>query len=126
MFKYVKGQHNVYEVVEGTFRSCDASSGVLAKYESGDDRVELTEAKKYWFLCNIDGHCLGGMRFSIDVKKTSAPSDNTDPKNVSPSSQPHEFPAAPPPTSSSRGTLLSESWKTWICIMVFGIVFWSV
>lgn len=70
-FKYTKGQHNVYEVTESTYRSCDASNGVIAKYESGNDQITLTEAKKYWFICNVAGHCLGGMRFSIDVKQNS-------------------------------------------------------
>ncbi|ESW14806.1 hypothetical protein PHAVU_007G018900 [Phaseolus vulgaris] len=68
VFKYIKGQHNVYEVTEDTFRSCDAGSGVLAKYESGEDEVALNEVKKYWFICNFAGHCLGGMRFGIEVK----------------------------------------------------------
>lgn len=122
VFKYVKKQHDVYEVEEEAFRSCDASSGVLAKYDSGNDRVKLTEAKKYWFLCNVDGHCLGGMRFIIDVKQSSTHSDTTDSTNVSPSSQPNEIPATPP-TSSSRGTLLSESWKTVIYVMAFGMLF---
>ncbi|KAG5077378.1 hypothetical protein JHK82_056073 [Glycine max] len=65
---YVKGQHNVYEVTEDTFRSCDASSGVLAKFETGEDQVALSEVKRYWFICNVAGHCLGGMRFGIEVK----------------------------------------------------------
>ncbi|XP_030522956.1 basic blue protein-like [Rhodamnia argentea] len=68
VFKYVKGQHDVYEVTESTFRSCDTSTGVLAKHTSGNDQVTLTEAKKYWFVCNVAGHCLGGMRFGIVVK----------------------------------------------------------
>ncbi|KAH1035523.1 hypothetical protein AAZX31_20G096200 [Glycine max] len=68
VFKYVKGQHNVYEVTEDTFRSCDASSGVLAKFETGEDQVALSEVKRYWFICNVAGHCLGGMRFGIEVK----------------------------------------------------------
>ncbi|XP_022726758.1 mavicyanin-like [Durio zibethinus] len=67
-FKYNKGQHDAFEVTEETYRSCDTSSGVLAKYETGDDQVKLTESKKYWFVCNVSGHCLGGMRFGIDVK----------------------------------------------------------
>ncbi|CAL5210159.1 unnamed protein product [Lathyrus oleraceus] len=71
VFKYVKGQHNVYEVRENTFRSCETSSGVLAKYESGEDQVVLNKVKKYWFICNIVGHCLGGMRFGIEVKEDS-------------------------------------------------------
>ncbi|QCE08707.1 Cupredoxin [Vigna unguiculata] len=68
VFRYIKGQHNVYEVTEESFRSCDADSGVLAKYESGEDEVALSEVKKYWFICNFAGHCYGGMRFGIEVK----------------------------------------------------------
>nr|GMC85319.1 Blue copper protein [Ipomoea batatas] len=67
VFKYVKGQHNVYEVTESTYESCDTSSGVLGKYESGNDQVKLKEARKYWFVCDKDGHCLGGMRFGINL-----------------------------------------------------------
>ena len=68
-FKYNKRQHNAFEVTEATYRSCDTSSGVLRKYETGDDQVKLNETKKYWFLCNVSGHCHGGMRFGIDVKE---------------------------------------------------------
>ncbi|KAG4984631.1 hypothetical protein JHK82_029461 [Glycine max] len=78
VFKYVKGQHNVYEVTEDTFRSCDASSGVLAKYESGEDQVALSEVKRHWFICNIAGHCLGGMRFGIEVKDGNSVTNSTD------------------------------------------------
>ncbi|MBA0734490.1 hypothetical protein Gogos_018395, partial [Gossypium gossypioides] len=78
-FTYNKGQHNVFEVTESTYRTCDASSGVLAKYESGDDKVELTKSKKYWFICNVSGHCLGGMRFGVDVKAGNTSSTNLDP-----------------------------------------------
>lgn len=68
----MKGQHNVYEVIESTYKSCDASRGVLATYETGKDEVKLMEAKKHWFICNVDRHCLGGMRFGVDVKDSSA------------------------------------------------------
>ncbi|KAI4297782.1 hypothetical protein L6164_037649 [Bauhinia variegata] len=85
VFKYLKGEHNVYQVSEDTYRSCDTSSGVLAKYDSGEDQVELSEAKRYWFICNIPGHCLGGMRFGIQVRAANStqppieptPSDNS-------------------------------------------------
>ncbi|XP_027185857.1 mavicyanin-like [Coffea eugenioides] len=77
VFKYTKGEHNVYEVSEATFRSCDASSGVVAKYTSGSDQIELKEAKKYWFICDISGHCLDGMRFGVDVSQAGAASNTT-------------------------------------------------
>lgn len=72
------GEHDAYEVTEVTYRSCNPSTGVLAKYDSGDDKVPLNEARRYWFICTITGHCLGGMRFTIDVKGAgAAPSNNT-------------------------------------------------
>ncbi|KAK7280577.1 hypothetical protein RJT34_25641 [Clitoria ternatea] len=90
VFKYMKGQHNVYEVTEETYRSCDASGGVLAKYESGEDQVTLNEIKRYWFICNIAGHCLGGMRFGVEVK---------DGNNVNP--PPNNPPIQPTPSVNS-------------------------
>ncbi|XP_019432465.1 PREDICTED: basic blue protein-like [Lupinus angustifolius] len=77
VFRYVKEQHNVYEVTEDTFRSCNASSGVLVKYDSGEDRVKLNKVKKYWFICDIPGHCLGGMRFGIDARNSSNATNST-------------------------------------------------
>ncbi|KAF9594093.1 hypothetical protein IFM89_027384 [Coptis chinensis] len=72
VFKYVPGQHNTYEVTEDTYRSCNTSTGVLNIYESGNDQVSLRDVKKYWFICNVPGHCSGGMRFGIDVTKASS------------------------------------------------------
>ncbi|CAN1748758.1 unnamed protein product [Linum perenne] len=67
-FKYTKSDHNVYEVTRQVFQSCNTSNGeVLAKYQSGDDQIQLREARKYWFICQVDGHCLGGMRLAIGV-----------------------------------------------------------
>ncbi|XP_037493689.1 mavicyanin-like [Jatropha curcas] len=107
VFKYVKGQHNVYEVMEKTYRSCDTSSGVIAKYESGNDEIKLTQQKKYWFICNVDGHCLGGMRFEIDVKRQSISTSNGEP--------------IPPPTSSTTKHAL-DPWNIY-CLVAFGILF---
>ncbi|XP_026432929.1 basic blue protein-like [Papaver somniferum] len=76
-FDYVKGQHNVKEVTEITFRTCDTeiSGAVLEKYESGHDKVCLTQARNYWFVCDVPGHCTGGMKFGIQVTNadTTAP-----------------------------------------------------
>ncbi|CAI0376890.1 unnamed protein product [Linum tenue] len=66
-FKYTRTEHNVYEVTKEVYQSCNASDGVLAKYQTGNEQIELKEAKKHWFICEIDGHCLGGMRLAVDV-----------------------------------------------------------
>ncbi|XP_042065564.1 basic blue protein-like [Salvia splendens] len=78
VFKYSKAQHNVKEVTDATYRSCNASNGVIAIYESGNDEIRLTDAKKYNFICDKDSHCIGGMRFSATVLEAST-SNNTTP-----------------------------------------------
>ena len=101
VFKYTKGEHNVYEVSEATFRSCDASSGVVAKYTTGSDQIELKEAKEYWFICDISGHCLDGMRFGVDVSQAGAASNTT----ASGTSASAPLPFNPNPNNASeRGT----------------------
>ncbi|URE24632.1 Blue copper binding protein-like [Musa troglodytarum] len=72
VFRYLAGQHDVYQVTEETYRSCNSSSGVLRRYASGADRVPLEAATTYWFICNTSGHCLGGMKFGISVANSSS------------------------------------------------------
>ncbi|CAJ1977629.1 unnamed protein product [Sphenostylis stenocarpa] len=113
VFKYMKGQHNVYEVTEDTFRSCDASSGVLAKYESGEDEVALNEVKKYWFICNFAGHCLGGMRFGIKVK---------DATNLTHFKDIHPPPIQPTPLHNSCSTyFVSQRWTLILNFIPLGL-----
>lgn len=114
VFKYVKKEHNVYEVTEGTFRLCDASSGVLAKYDSGEDRVELNEVKRYWFICNIPGHCLGGMRFGIEVRNSSNATHSTD-GTLNPQIE-------PTPSDNSCKTYFSERWRVTGNLIPFGLL----
>ncbi|CAD6335347.1 unnamed protein product [Miscanthus lutarioriparius] len=70
VFQYVSSQHNLYEVTEEVYRSCDTAvgggNGVRVKYTSGYDRVVLAEARGYWFICDFPGHCLGGMRVAVN------------------------------------------------------------
>ncbi|KAE8690687.1 hypothetical protein F3Y22_tig00110893pilonHSYRG00286 [Hibiscus syriacus] len=105
-FKYNKGQHNAFEVTESTYRTCESSSGVLAKYESGEDKVKLNESKKYWFVCNVTGHCLGGMRFGIQVKAGHNTTTNSEPV----------------PSVNSACISAFDSWSFGICLFAFGIL----
>ncbi|EOX97628.1 hypothetical protein QUC31_015599 [Theobroma cacao] len=104
-FKYNKGQHNAFEVTEATYRSCDTSSGVLARHETGDDKVNLTESKKYWFVCNVGGHCLGGMRFGIDIKAGNTSTN-----------------LGPTPSANSGSTYALERWSLSLCLFASGIL----
>ncbi|XVE93877.1 hypothetical protein REPUB_Repub01dG0232500 [Reevesia pubescens] len=105
-FKYNKGQHNAFEVTEATYRSCDTSSGVLAKYDTGDELVKLTESKKYWFVCNVSGHCLGGMRFGIDVKAGNTTSTNLEPT----------------PSPNSATTYAFDRWSLGLYLFAYGFL----
>ncbi|KAL3539099.1 hypothetical protein ACH5RR_002465 [Cinchona calisaya] len=90
VFVYPKGAHDVNEVTEATFRSCNASNGVLSKYNSGNDQIKLTDAKKYWFICDIPGHCLGGMRFAINVTEASAAANTNNTTGSNPTTTPNK------------------------------------
>ncbi|KAG6466544.1 mavicyanin-like [Zingiber officinale] len=67
VFNYVRVLHNVYQVTEETYRSCNWSSGVIKMYDSGSDQVTLAEATSFWFICAVEGHCQGGMRMGVKV-----------------------------------------------------------
>lgn len=103
----------MYEVSEETYRSCNASKGVVGEYDSGNDEIELKEARKYWFICNVAGHCLGGMRFGIEVNQ---PNSTIHVPNS-------DF--QPPPPTTNHGSY--ESYQIWsstlIFIIAFGLVF---
>ncbi|XP_065036543.1 chemocyanin-like [Musa acuminata AAA Group] len=110
LFSYIRGQHDVYRVVEDTFRSCDVSSGVVSSYDSGNDVVNLTRAAKYWFLCNVKGHCRGGMRFGITVARASpSPSGGGDGESPFPTSP-------PPPLPGNAGASVART--TWWLVVI--------
>ncbi|XP_074287856.1 basic blue protein-like [Silene latifolia] len=87
VFSYTPTRHNVYEVTKTTFQSCNTSTGVDAKYSSGNDEIVLKEAKPYWFVCTVDDHCRVGMKLAVNVTAAST--------NITPS---------PPPATSSENS----------------------
>ncbi|XP_072973849.1 basic blue protein-like [Typha angustifolia] len=122
VFNYVKGQHDVRRVTEDTYRSCDARSGVFDVYSSGRDRVNLTAEMSYWFICDVKGHCLGGMKFGISVGAARAEggsgnSSNTNGAGLSP-------PPPPPPLPQGNGGAGDgTAWRRWL---VSALTFWVI
>ena len=92
VFDYVKEQHNVYRVTQDEFRTCEPANHTLGVWATGHDLVNLTVPGDYYFLCNVTGHCLGGMKFSITVAAPAPPPP--------PSPPPPALPSSPPPPSS--------------------------
>lgn len=118
VFNYVEGQHDVYQVTQDTYRSCDTSTGVIKTYKSGSDRITLKEAQRYWFICNVSGHCLGGMKFGVNVKASNATTQPTQqPNPISPTSE--------PTPANGVGSILIHNMKGWK--WVFNLVaFWTL
>ncbi|CAN6215603.1 unnamed protein product [Urochloa humidicola] len=111
VFQYVSSQHNVYEVSESTYRSCDTgggNDGVRAKYTSGYDRVVLAEPRSYWFICDFPGHCLGGMKLAVNVS-AAAVAGPSPPDDV-------PLPLLQPGGSSNAAASLAgtEGYRSWV------------
>jgi hypothetical protein len=110
VFNYVKSQHNVYEVTEAAYRSCDATApgSVLATYDTGFDRIVLADAKTYWFICEVPNHCIGGMKLAVNVSGAAGAPGGSPTIEVPP----------PSPSTASR-----SSWTAaWGGLVVLGVV----
>ncbi|CAL9760473.1 unnamed protein product [Musa acuminata subsp. burmannicoides] len=114
VFKYVQVQHNVYQVTEETYRSCDSSTGVTRTYDSGDDRVTLGEATSYWFICTISGHCQAGMRLAVSVGNSS--SDGGGATSAAPS--------PPEQGNGAAGGRMGWWWKAWMLCLSLCLLTW--
>ncbi|CAN6175176.1 unnamed protein product [Urochloa humidicola] len=95
VFNYVAAQHNVYRVTQDAFRACEpAANQTMGSWATGHDFVNLTVPGDYYYICDVAGHCLGGMKFAVTV---AAP---TPPPPV-PSPPPPALSPPPPPASSA-------------------------
>ncbi|CAL5063110.1 unnamed protein product [Urochloa decumbens] len=95
VFNYVAAQHNVYRVTQDAFRDCEAAANeTMGSWATGHDLVNLTVPGDYYFICDVAGHCLGGMKFAVAV---AAPP----PPPPAPSSPPPPALLPPPPPASS-------------------------
>ncbi|KAJ4964427.1 hypothetical protein NE237_024366 [Protea cynaroides] len=107
LFEYVKEEHNVMEVTEGTYKSCDGNSGLVRTYHSGSDQITLTETGNYWFICSFPGHCLDGMKCGVQVEEVNA---------------------VPQPSTSILPLEINgiyrfqASCRAWTCLLSFGIL----
>ena len=100
VFNYVAEQHDVHRVTQDAFRTCEpAANQSMGAWATGHDLVNLTVPGDYYFICNVSGHCLGGMKFAVAVVA---------PPPSPPPPPPALLPPPPPPPASSAGA----SWNT--------------
>ncbi|KAL6846685.1 hypothetical protein ACP4OV_024133 [Aristida adscensionis] len=121
VFSYVVPQHNVYRVTQEAFRTCEpAANQTVRVWASGRDIVNLTAPGDYYFICNVAGHCLGGMRLAVAVAAPPPP----------PPSPPASLPPPPPPPVGSAGVSSRRrlAWPEVVrvsCLAVVGLLLGS-
>ncbi|XP_021909800.1 mavicyanin-like [Carica papaya] len=66
VFDYNNKFHNVKQVSEQDFETCNATSPI-ATHTTGSDTVTLKKLGNYYFLCGFQGHCEAGQRIQLVV-----------------------------------------------------------
>ncbi|CAN0829688.1 Blue copper protein [Linum grandiflorum] len=67
VFKYEKGEHNVFEVTKSEYEQCIVPTDPSKKLETGNDAVMLNSKGGKYYLCGEPGHCAGGQKLAINV-----------------------------------------------------------
>ncbi|XP_061996280.1 mavicyanin-like [Rosa rugosa] len=97
-FSYNKQYHNVVQVSEQGFKSCNSSSPIAA-YSSGSDTITLERPGHYYFLCGAPGHCEDGQKVDVQVSRPIPDNPSPAPSGLSSPSTPH--PEERPPHSAA-------------------------
>uniref|UniRef100_A0ACD5XUR7 Uncharacterized protein n=1 Tax=Avena sativa TaxID=4498 RepID=A0ACD5XUR7_AVESA len=118
-FNYVPGQHDVYQVTQDAFRTCEPTARQIVRgWASGSDVADLAAPGDYYFICNVTGHCLGGMKFTVAVAELPPPPPPPPPPPAFPT------PAPPPPPSSGASLLRGPLHVAGVsCLAVIGLLF---
>jgi hypothetical protein len=67
VFKYLPSAHNVQEVNEADYTTCN-SLNPIAEYESGNDVITFPKPGTRFYICGFLGHCdQGGMRMKTTI-----------------------------------------------------------
>ncbi|KAJ6425856.1 hypothetical protein OIU84_026436 [Salix udensis] len=66
VFNYNNQFHNVKQVTQQGFESCNATSPI-ATYTNGSDKVTLEKHGHFYFICGYPGHCQAGQKIDISV-----------------------------------------------------------
>ncbi|ONH95639.1 hypothetical protein PRUPE_7G082100 [Prunus persica] len=110
-FAYNNQFHNVMQVSDQDFQSCNATSAIAA-YTSGSDTFTLKRPGHFYFLCGAPGHCQAGQKVDIEVTlpvpESMIPSPSPSPYGSSSPSVSHPEEMSPSSTLSIAPTLNSS------------------
>ncbi|KAM7485559.1 hypothetical protein LguiA_001568 [Lonicera macranthoides] len=71
IFTYLPTYHNVMQVTNAAYKSCN-SSAPIATYRTGNDSITVTTGGHHYFLCGTPGHCQIGQKVDINVLLVSS------------------------------------------------------
>ncbi|KAE8675878.1 putative Early nodulin 16 [Hibiscus syriacus] len=98
VFNFVTGAHNVEEVTEAVYDSCNGTNNPISTHNTGPARITLNRLGEYHFICSVPGHCTAGQKLSVDVRngpRTAAPTPGSSPNGPGiPGSGPNGSPSS--------------------------------
>ncbi|XP_027344825.1 cucumber peeling cupredoxin-like [Abrus precatorius] len=91
-FNFETGVHNVVEVSEESYNSCN--SRILGSaLSTGPANVTINTSGQHYYICGFGQHCANGQKLAINVSgSSSAPTSPTPPSSSSPTSFPSFVP----------------------------------
>ncbi|CAB4317260.1 unnamed protein product [Prunus armeniaca] len=126
IFAYNNQFHNVMQVSDQDFESCNATSAI-SSYTSGSDTITLKRPGHYYFLCGAPGHCQAGQK--VDIKVSLPVPENLIPSPSPSSPYGSSSPSAPNPEEMSPSSTLSSAptpnfWKLGfgVVVLVLGLL----
>ncbi|XP_078176150.1 mavicyanin-like [Carex rostrata] len=96
-FSYNPSEHDVLEVTQANFDSCNTSNPI-STYTDGNTVITLTEVGSRYFICGFTGHCSAGQKVQINVVSGSSTSPSPTSGSTSPVASP---PGGSPPDSAA-------------------------
>ncbi|KAM3275903.1 hypothetical protein ACQJBY_044348 [Aegilops geniculata] len=71
VFNYTSKAHTVTEVNKSGYDACSGGNS-LSNDDSGATTITLTTPGVHYFICDIPGHCAGGMKLAVTVTVAGA------------------------------------------------------
>ncbi|XVF88356.1 hypothetical protein PTKIN_Ptkin19aG0044300 [Pterospermum kingtungense] len=110
VFDFTTGQHDVAEVTEANYDSCNGTNPISLD-NKGPARVTLNRTGDHYFICTFSGHCSAGQKLHIEVNSSTSTAPTPGSSPTTPSG------VLTPPSSPSSASSLAAT---------FSLVFTSI
>ncbi|TKY64568.1 Blue copper protein [Spatholobus suberectus] len=70
-FNFQTGEHNVIEVSEESYNSCNSANAIGTIFRTGPTNMTLNRGGEHYYICGVGQHCTNGQRLAIAVSGSS-------------------------------------------------------